>query len=379
MASAKVIFTFFLVFAFNLLVLPRACDAFLLKRHRYGCGFDAIYQLGDSTSDTGNLIQEDPASLFARRPYGETFFKKPTGRCSNGLLMIDYIAISAGIPFLDAYLNPNAKFGRGRGVNFAVAGSTALPAHVLAEKGILSAVTNSSLSTQLDWMFTYFNGICYDEKDCVEKLKSSLFMVGEIGSNDYSYALSQGKTMEEVKTMVPDVVGAIKEAIKSVIGYGARRVVVPGNCPIGCLPIYLTGFQTNDTTAYDDFYCLKELNNLSIYHNQHLQQTIEDLRKENPNVTIGYGDYYNAYLWILTHALSLGFDAKSLQKTCCGIGGDYNFSPLKMCGATGVPVCPEPNRLISWDGVHLTQATYQHIASWLIHDMYKNHQCSFYY
>lgn len=50
--------------------------------------------------------------------------------------------------------------------------------------------------------------------DCVDKLKSSLFMVGEIGSNDYNYALSQGKSMEEVKAMVPDVVAAIKEATK---------------------------------------------------------------------------------------------------------------------------------------------------------------------
>lgn len=91
MASAKFIFNFFIVSVFLLLVLPGACDAFLLKRHRHRCGFDAIYQLGDSISDTGNLIQEDPASLFARLPYGETFLKKPTGRCSNGLLIIDYI------------------------------------------------------------------------------------------------------------------------------------------------------------------------------------------------------------------------------------------------------------------------------------------------
>lgn len=55
------------------------------------CMFDSIYQLGDSFSDTGNLIRENPAFPFSRLPYGETFFKNATGRCSNGLLMIDYI------------------------------------------------------------------------------------------------------------------------------------------------------------------------------------------------------------------------------------------------------------------------------------------------
>lgn len=54
------------------------------------CNFDAIYQLGDSIADTGNDVQDNPSSKFARLPYGETF-KKATGRCSDGLLMIDYI------------------------------------------------------------------------------------------------------------------------------------------------------------------------------------------------------------------------------------------------------------------------------------------------
>lgn len=58
---------------------------------------DKIYQVGDSTSDTGNLIRENPMgslSPFARLPYDEMFFKTATGRCLNGLLMIDFIGKS---------------------------------------------------------------------------------------------------------------------------------------------------------------------------------------------------------------------------------------------------------------------------------------------
>lgn len=49
--------------------------------------------------------------------------------------------------------------------------------------------------------------------ECVEKHKRSLFMVGEIGGNDYNYAFFQGKSIDELKSMVSDVVKAIKEAV----------------------------------------------------------------------------------------------------------------------------------------------------------------------
>lgn len=39
-------------------------------------------------------------------------------------------------------------------------------------------------------------------------------MVGEIGGNDYNYALFQGKSIEEVKSLVPSVVQAIANAVR---------------------------------------------------------------------------------------------------------------------------------------------------------------------
>ena len=45
-------------------------------------------------------------------------------------------------------------------------------------------------------------------------LKHSLFMVGEIGGNDYNYALLQGKPIEELKKLVPNVTETIKDAVR---------------------------------------------------------------------------------------------------------------------------------------------------------------------
>lgn len=58
--------------------------AFALK----SCNFPAIFNFGDSNSDTGGLS----ASLIPTTPpYGETFFHMPAGRFCDGRLTIDFI------------------------------------------------------------------------------------------------------------------------------------------------------------------------------------------------------------------------------------------------------------------------------------------------
>lgn len=52
------------------------------------CEFPAIYNFGDSNSDTGGI---SAAFEPIRAPYGEAFFHKPAGRDSDGRLIIDFI------------------------------------------------------------------------------------------------------------------------------------------------------------------------------------------------------------------------------------------------------------------------------------------------
>lgn len=60
------------------------------------CSVSAIYSFGDSIADTGNLLREGPAvgafASIGTYPYGQTL-RRPTGRCSDGLLIIDYFGI----------------------------------------------------------------------------------------------------------------------------------------------------------------------------------------------------------------------------------------------------------------------------------------------
>lgn len=99
---------------------------------------------------------------------------------------------------------------------------------------------------------------------------------------------------------------SFSSCLQRVISLGAVQVVVPGNFPIGCVPIFLTAFQTTNATAYDKNQCLKDLNEFAVFHNQYLKQAISILKKENPETKIVYADYYNAFLWLLENCSYLG-------------------------------------------------------------------------
>lgn len=68
-----------------------------------------------------------------------------------------HVALDAGLPLLPPFKKGDADFGHG--VNFAVAGATALPPDGLAALNISSPLANASLSEQLDWMDTHFNSL----------------------------------------------------------------------------------------------------------------------------------------------------------------------------------------------------------------------------
>lgn len=55
------------------------------------CRFPAMYNFGDSNSDTGGM---SAAFYQMAWPFGETFFHEAIGRSSDGRLIVDFIGIS---------------------------------------------------------------------------------------------------------------------------------------------------------------------------------------------------------------------------------------------------------------------------------------------
>jgi hypothetical protein len=70
--------------ALQLLLLAAAADA---------GKYNAVFNFGDSLVDAGNLVTEGVPDYLAtaRPPYGQSYFGYPTGRCSDGRLVIDFI------------------------------------------------------------------------------------------------------------------------------------------------------------------------------------------------------------------------------------------------------------------------------------------------
>ncbi|KAK1424787.1 hypothetical protein QVD17_20125 [Tagetes erecta] len=140
--------------------------ALLLTCNAYSNGcYTSIISFGDSLADTGNIKlifkkSGGHAPHFLFPPYGETYFHKPTGRCSNGRLIIDFVAESLGLTFIPPSQGCNFTVnGLGPGVNYAVAGATALDSSFHEARGVLIK-TNASLGVQLGWFKETLASIC---------------------------------------------------------------------------------------------------------------------------------------------------------------------------------------------------------------------------
>ncbi|PQM39792.1 GDSL esterase/lipase 2 [Prunus yedoensis var. nudiflora] len=91
----------------------------LPKRHA------PLFILGDSVFEAGNNNYFNTTARANYKPYGETYFKYPTGRFSDGRQIPDFIAQYAKLPLIPPYLQPDLH-DFSYGVNFASAGSGAL-------------------------------------------------------------------------------------------------------------------------------------------------------------------------------------------------------------------------------------------------------------
>ncbi|WJZ99121.1 hypothetical protein VitviT2T_017594 [Vitis vinifera] len=305
--------------------------------------YKTIFSFGDSLADTGNHLTYGREAILAidKSPYGITYFHRPTGRCSDGRLVVDFIAEAFGVPELPPYLATVEGQNLRHGVNFAVAGATALDTSFFYERGLDAFLwTNSSLSIQLGWFKKLKPSICKQATDCTKFLRKSLFLVGEIGGNDYNFAFLMGQTIEDVKKIVHRVVRAIVEATKTLIKEGAVNLVIPGNFPVGCLTVYQSLFQSRNKEDYDSHNkCLVAYNHFSQYHNRRLKAALIKLQRQLTHANIIYVDYYNIAMPFFNSPEKFGFIKDHVLLACCGGGEAYNLNLSAMCGKPGSKAC----------------------------------------
>ncbi|XP_044974606.1 GDSL esterase/lipase At1g28600-like isoform X1 [Hordeum vulgare subsp. vulgare] len=333
--------------------------------------YSRVFSFGDSLADTGNYRYVYGNGTGPRLPYGETFFHRATGRFSNGRIAVDFIADALGLPFVRPYWSGRSSEDFAGGANFAVGAATALSPEALWEHGFAAARADLvHLDMEMSWFRDMLQLLCpSDLADCVGMMNKSLFLVGEIGGNDYNIPLTSSVPVEKIRAFAPSVISKISSTITDLIGLGAKTLVVPGNLPIGCLPVYLTMYQTDNMGDYEsETGCIRWMNEFSRYHNKLLVDELEKLRKLYPCASIIYADYYGAAMEIFVSPYKFGIEDPLMA--CCGVEGPYGVSITTKCGHGEYKVCNNPQNYASWDGLHPTETSYRVIADGLLRGPY---------
>ncbi|XP_042024144.1 GDSL esterase/lipase At3g26430-like [Salvia splendens] len=342
---------------------------FLLPTSTLGsntCNFPAIFNFGDSNSDTGGL---SAAFGQAPPPNGATFFHSPSGRYCDGRLLIDFIAESVGLPYLDAFLDSMGTNFR-HGCNFATAESTIRRQNTTIWQSGYSPISLDVQHLQFSDFLTRSQN--FREKGLFQNLFpeedyiSRALYTFDIGQNDLTAGYKLNLSTEEVKAYVPDVLGQLSHVIK-VRKQPGRTFWVHNTGPVGCLPYVMDRFLVT-AAQIDKHGCSSPYNDVSQYFNLKLRELVLQLRDELPAAAITYVDVYVVKYSLISQANKLGFENPFVA--CCGHEGKYNYNRCIKCGSKTVVngtetvlavSCKDPSTRISWDGTHFTEAANRYI------------------
>ncbi|KAF3648289.1 GDSL esterase/lipase [Capsicum annuum] len=323
------------------------------------CAFKAIFNFGDSNTDTGGFWAAFPAQA---PPHGMTYFKKPVGRATDGRVVVDFLAQAFNLPFLSPYLKSigsDYKYG----VNFATLASTVrLPQTSL----FVTGVSPFSLEIQLRQMQEFKAKV----DELPRKGKTNLPSPNIFGKSLYTFYIGQNDFtgnlarlgISGVKEFLPQVVSLISSTIKEIYALGGRTFWVLNLAPIGCYPAFLVELPHN-TSDIDQFGCMISYNNAVVDYNNMLKAALAQTRKKLADANVVYVDTHAVLLELFQHPTSHGL--KYGTKSCCGYGdGAYNFNQQVFCGNTKqvngknvtAKACEDPQNYVSWDGIHATDA-----------------------
>ncbi|KAJ0237695.1 GDSL esterase/lipase [Hirschfeldia incana] len=305
-----------------------------------------IFNFGDSNSDTGGLAAGLGYTIGL--PNGRSFFRRSTGRLSDGRLIIDFLCQSLNTSLLNPYLDSMVGSKFQNGANFAIVGSTTLPRYV-------PFVLNIQLM-----QFLHFKSRALELASTSDPLKemmitesgfrNALYMI-DIGQNDIADSFSKGLSYSQVVKHIPNVISEIKSAIKTLYDEGGRKFWVHNTGPLGCLPQKLSMVQSK---AFDKHGCISSYNSAAKLFNEGLDHMCREMRTELTDADIVYVDIYAIKYDLIAN--STNYDFEKPLMACCGYGGPpYNYNVNITCGHGGSNSCDEGARFISWDGIHYTE------------------------
>ncbi|CAN7124455.1 unnamed protein product [Brassica rapa subsp. narinosa] len=322
-----------------------ALDVHLLRQLAAKHNVTTIVVFGDSSVDPGNnnFLNTDLKGNFP--PYGGNFVNhKSTGRLCDGLLAPDFIAEAMGYPPIPAFLDPTlTQADLPRGASFASAGS--------GYDDLTANISNVwSFSTQATYFLHYKIHLTklVGPLESAKMINNAIFLMS-MGSNDFLQNYLVDFTRQKqftVEQYIDFLSSRMLDDAKMLHRLGARRLVVVGVPPMGCMPLikYLKGQKT----------CVDQLNQIAFSFNSKIIKNLELLQAKIGLKTI-YVDAYSTIQEAIKTPRKFGFLEAS--KGCCGTG-TYEYGET----CKDMNVCKDPTKYIFWDAVHPTQRMYQIIV-----------------
>jgi phospholipase/lecithinase/hemolysin len=304
----------------------------------------AFFVFGDSLVDNGNNNYLATTARADAPPYGIDYpTRRPTGRFSNGRNIPDFISEALGaeptLPYLSPELNGENLLV---GANFASAGIG-----ILNDTGI-QFVNIIRISRQLEYFQEYqerVTDIIGPEE--TQSLVNGALVLITLGGNDfvnnyYLVPFSARSRQYSLPDYVVYIISEYKKILRRIYDLGARRVIVTGTGPIGCVPAELAQRNTNGG-------CSAELQRAASLFNPQLIQIIQELNNEiGSNVFMG-ANTRQAALDFVQNPQAYGFVTS--QIACCG-QGPYNG--LGLCTPLS-NLCPNRDVYAFWDAFHPTE------------------------
>lgn len=356
------------------------------------CEFQAIFNFGDSNSDTGCMSAAfHPAVL----PYGETFFHDGAGRASDGRLIIDFIAKHLRLPFLSAYINSIGTSYR-HGANFAAGSSTIMRQNKTFFDGGSPFTLEIQIAQFIQFkartakFFTQENKTSFRRHLAEnqsyfrrhfpkpEDFANAIYML-DIGQNDLGDVISKvGK--EDSQALISNIVEYFAKQVQKLYSFGARKFWIHNTGPIGCLPVFMPihnaiNSQTQVAGYLDQNGCVNHPNNLAREFNKKLKDVVVKLREQFHDASFTYVDMFSAKYELISNANKSGFVNPS--GICCGYHEDgYHVYCGNKAMINGKEIvassCEDPSKYISWDGVHYTEAANQWIANRILNGSFSD-------
>ncbi|XP_073152740.1 GDSL lipase-like [Henckelia pumila] len=312
----------------------------------------SFFIFGDSSVDPGNnnFIDTIPENQANYKPYGQNgFFKDPTGRFSDGRIIVDFIGEYANLPIIPPFLDPSADYSNG--VNFASGGA-----------GILSS-TNHGQAIDLKTQLKYFEDVrkWVDGKlgsSEAEEVISSAVYFFSMGSNDYLGGYLGDPMMQQLhhpEEYVGMVIGNLTQAIQEIYAKGGNKFGFLSLSPLGCLPV-LRALDPEATGG-----CLEQANSLALAHNNALQSilsNLDHLLKDFKYCNSNFFDWIQDRINNPSH-----YGLKEGVSACCGSGP---YGGLFTCGGTKkvttYELCGNADEHVWWDSFHPTEKIHQQFA-----------------